>query len=139
MTNKVTIISQLPVGHQFTPAQYHLRPDEVGRYLDAVEDSSTLFRRQDVVPPTALAAYALKGILREIDLPGGAVHAAQDLSFSQAVGMGETVVFRAKLSQNSIRSGWRYLTIDLSATVEDGSQVMEGRSTILIPEATEEK
>lgn len=127
------------MGHRFTPTQYHLRPDEVDLYLEAVEDSSPEFRQQNAVPPTALAAYALKRILHEIDLPGGAVHAAQDLSFSRTVAIGETVVFSARLSQNSLRAGWRYLAIDLSATLVDGSQVMEGRSTLLLPEALEDR
>ena len=119
--------------------EYRTQADEISLYLESVEDSSLSYRQQDTVPPIALAAYALKGILHEIDLPGGSVHAGQDLSFSRAVAIGETVIFTAKVSQNSLRSGWRYLAIDLSATVEDGYSVMEGKSTILIPEITDAK
>ncbi len=94
-----------------------------------------MFRERDVVPPTALGAYALAVILREFDLPAGAVHAAQEMSFSGAVGKEDTVLFRARLAQNSVRGGWRFLGFDFSATDAQGKQVVEGRSTVLVPES----
>ncbi len=94
-----------------------------------------MFRERDVVPPTALGAYALAVILQEIDLPAGAVHAAQDMSFSGAVSKEDTVLFKARLAQNSVRGGWRFLAIDFSATDAREKQVIEGRSTVLVPES----
>ncbi len=128
-------IAQLPVGHEFAPVTRRLHPQEVDLYVEAVQESNSMFRERDVVPPTALGAYALAVILQEIDLPAGAVHAAQDMSFSGAVGREDTVLFKARLAQNSVRGGWRFLAIDFSATDAREKQVIEGRSTVLVPES----
>jgi hypothetical protein len=106
----------------------------VDLYLQAVGESNDLFQRQRFVPPTALAAYALGGILREMDLPPGAIHAAQEMSLSGAVPPDDIIVFRARLTQNSVRGGWRFLAIDFSVVHEDERQVIQGRSTVVIPE-----
>ena len=127
-------IAKLPVGHEFAPVTRRLQPQEVDLYVEAVQESNAMFRDLDLVPPTALGAYALGIILQEIDLPAGAVHAAQELSFSGAVGKEDTVLFRARLAQNSVRGGWRFLAIDFSATDAHENQVVEGRSTVLVPE-----
>ena len=99
-----------------------------------MQESNHIFREGDVVPPTALGAYALAVILQEIDLPAGAVHAAQELSFSGAVSKEDTILFKAKLAQNSVRGGWRFLAIDFSATDPREKRVVEGKSTVLVPD-----
>ena len=127
-------IALLPVGYEFATVRFQIQSREVDLYLQAVGESDPLFRQQGVVPPTALAAYALGGILREINLPPGAIHAAQEMSFSGAVSPDDTIVFRARLTQNSVWGGWRFLAIDFSGVNEDKEQVIQGRSTVIIPE-----
>ena len=128
-------ISDFPVGYEFASIRFQLRPQEVALYLQAVGESNDLFREQRFVPPTALAAYALRGILLEIKLPPGALHSAQEMSVSRPVTSDETIVFRAKLIRNSVRRGWRFVSIDFSGADEEEKQVIQGRSTVVIPEA----
>lgn len=128
-------IAQLPVGHEFAPVHYQLRPEEVVSYLRAVGESNPIFGQQGLVPPTTLAAYALKGVLHELDLPPGAVHAAQEMSASRAITQNEAITFRAKVVQNALRGGWHFLSIDFSGTDVQGKRVLEGKSTVLIPSA----
>jgi hypothetical protein len=87
-----------------------------------------------LVPPTALAAYALRGILREINLPPGALHSAQEMSVSRPMTSNEAIIFRAKLTRNSVQQGWRFVSIDFSGVDEEEKQVIQGKSTVVIPE-----
>ena len=93
-----------------------------------------MFQQGDLVPPAALGAYALGMILEQVDLPAGTVHAAQEMSFSRSVSKEETLTFRARVAQNSVRGGWRFLAIDFTGTDSNEKQVVEGRSTVLVPE-----
>ena len=101
--------------------------------MSAVEESNPMFVQQGLAPPTALAAYALGCILREIALPPGAVHASQEVSFTGAVSSEETIVFNARVAQSAIRGGWRFLGFDFSGVNAQGKQVVEGRTTVIVP------
>ena len=127
-------LAQLPTGYEFAPVERRLLPEDVQRYVRAVQESNEMFQEGDLVPPTALGAYALSIILQAVDLPAGTVHAAQEMSFSGPVSQQETIVFRANLAQNSVRGGWRFLAIDFTGTDSREQQVIEGRSTVLVPE-----
>ena len=127
-------ITDFKLGYEFAPIRFQLRPQEVDLYLQAVEESGTLLQQQALVPPTALIAYALRGILLEIGLPPGAIHTAQEASFSRSVASGESILFTARLSRNAVRSGWRFVSIVFSGVDENGTQVVHGRSTVVISE-----
>ena len=123
------------MGYEFVPVRFQLQPGEVALYLQAVGEPNALFQQQRFVPPTALAAYALSGILGEINLPGGAIHSAQDASVSRPIASDEAIVFRATLIQNSVWKGWRFVSVNFTGVDEDERQVIHGRSTVVIPES----
>ena len=127
-------INDFQSGYEFAPVRFQLTPQEVDLYLQAAGESGELFRQQGYVPPTALAAYALRGILIEIKLPSGALHSAQETSVFRPVKSNETITFNAKLTRNAVRKGWRFVSIDFSGADEEGKQVIRGRSTVVIPE-----
>ncbi|MDA0987911.1 MAG: MaoC family dehydratase N-terminal domain-containing protein [Chloroflexi bacterium] len=127
-------ITDFHVGYEFIPVRFQLNAEEVALYLQAVGESNALFRQQKLVPLTALAAYGLRGILIEIGLPPGAIHSAQETSVSRAITSDETIVFSAKLTQNAVWKGWRFVTVDYTGVDESEKQVLYGRSTVVIPE-----
>ena len=127
-------LAHLPAGHEFTPVNRRIQPLDVQLYVRAVQESNAMFQQGDLVPPAALGAYALGMILEQVDLPAGTVHAAQEMSFFGSVSNEETLTFRARVAQNSVRGGWRFLAIDFSGTDSMDKQVVEGRSTVLVPE-----
>ncbi len=133
--DNVSHITDFHVGYEFVPIRFQLQPREVDLYLQAVGESHALFQQQRYVPPTALAAYALRGILREINLPPGAIHSAQEASVSRPITSGEAIVFRARLTQNSVWKGWRFVSVDFSGVDEDERQVIHGRSTVVMLES----
>ena len=132
--DNVSHITDFHVGYEFAPIRFQLQHDEVDMYLKSVGEFNTLFKDQKFVPITALAAYGLRGILLEINLPGGAIHSAQETTVLRAMRSDEVIVFRAKLAQNAIWKGWRFVTVDYVGVDEDGNQILQGRSTVVIPQ-----
>ena len=61
------------------------------------------------------------------------MHIGQEFEFSKAVVMGATLVCNAKLLQNSVRRGFRFMVVHLEVNDDAGQRVMEGRSTITVP------
>ncbi len=127
-------ITDFHVGYEFVPVRFQLKSEEVDLYLRAAGESNPLFWQQRFVPPAALAAYGLRGILIEIGLPPGAIHSAQATTVFRPVMSDEIIVFTAKLSQNANWKGWRFVTVDYTGVDEDEKQVIQGRSTVVIPE-----
>ena len=126
-------IAELTVGHEFPPAQRTLRPQDVALYLDAASNESALYREGGFVPPTALAAYALGELFRAIDLPAGSIHSAQELSVSRPVASDEDVIFRIRLTRNTIMRGMRFLSVEFTGEDSDARLVIEGRSVVVVP------
>ena len=66
-------------------------------------------------------------------IPGGTLHAGQEIRFKHAVAVGTLLSCVATLAQNSVRGDWRFLVVDCRVTGGDDSEVMTGKSTIMIP------
>ncbi len=81
----------------------------------------------------ALAALTLGGVINDLRIPGGTVHAGQEIEFYEAVPLGETIDCKATVVQNSIRRGMRFMVVRLMVENGDGRKVMEGKSTIILP------
>ncbi len=139
MSTRLSKIKQFPVGYKLEPVTFDLQDWEVKLYLQSAGETNPLFDQQGLVPPTALAAFALRGILKELGLPPGAIHIAHEMSFHPAVNSDQSVVFYATLTQNAVRSGWRFVTIDFVGILNEDDfakqeQVVNARSTVVISE-----
>ena len=131
--NNLGDLDNLSVGYEFKPIEHKIDPKEIDAYVSSLGDSVQFYKENNIAPPTALLAYALKLVLTEMKLPGGSVHAAQDMTCFKSISNNETVILNGKISQNSVRSGWRYLIVDISADSIKSNAAVTGRSTILIP------
>ena len=131
-------IDELTAGHEFPPARRILKPQDVANYLEAVGDENALYRDSGYVPPTALVAWALAELFRMIDLPAGSVHSAQELSVSRPVASNEEVVFRIRLTRNTIMRGMRFLSVEFSGEDSDLRHVITGKSVVVVPGEGEE-
>ena len=108
----------------------------VSRYVEAVEDRSVGPASEisgGPAPPMAIAALTLRGVLTDLAIPGGTVHAGQELEFKGTVRVGETLACKATLAQNSVRGDWRFMVVRVQAEDSTGRIVMEGKSTIMVP------
>jgi acyl dehydratase len=100
-------------------------------YRHAVEDSASPDDGA-FVPPTAVAALALAAAIDAVSLPAGAVHTAQELEFAAPVPPGASLRCTAEVSQNSVRGGVRFLTLQFKVS-NGGVAALSGHSSILIP------
>jgi hypothetical protein len=104
-------------------------------YLEAVGDQCSLYELSGIVPPMAVAAFALSSIMKNIELPEGAIHSAQELEFLQPLRKGDAVRYVGTVVQNTVRRGIRFLIFQISTTGPNG-QILAGRTSILVPEGS---
>lgn len=128
--------SSLQPGQRLSHELLTLDADSIAAYVDAVSDSSRPASADGapLAPPMAIAALALSAVINALQIPGGAIHAGQELDFRKAMPVGATLACTATLAQNSMRRGWRFLVVNLTAADAEGNAVMSGKSTIMLPE-----
>ena len=128
--------AELAPGQEISSRTVVLDAATVSRYVEAVEDRSAGPASEigsGPTPPMAIAALTLRGVLTDLAIPGGTVHAGQELEFKAVVRVGETLACRATLAQNSVRGDWRFMVVRVRAEDSTGRVVMEGKSTIMVP------
>ena len=130
--------AQLNPGQSFSDRRYTLDSDEVDEYVRAVQDGNPPLSDEsgrELVPPMAVAALGLRGVVEDLRIPGGTLHAGQEFDFASAVRVGDSLRCVARVSQNSVRGGWRFLSVECAAANEDagGAETMRGKSVIMIP------
>ena len=126
----------LSVGQEISNRAVVLDAAVVARYVDAVGDRSGIFdlgADRPVVPPMAVAALSLRGVLDDLGIPEGTVHVGQELGFSGVVQVGDTLTCKATVVQNSVRRDFRFVGLRLSVKSGAGREVMSGKSTLLMP------
>ena len=127
---------ELKPGAQVSSKVYELEPNLVSDYVDAVQHEDGLLEDahgRELVPPMAVAALSIRGAVEDLRIPGGTLHAGQEIRFNHAVAVGTLLSCVATLAQNSVRGDWRFLVVDCRVTGGDDSEVMTGKSTIMIP------
>ena len=127
--------SLLETGSKVSDQKYTLTHEEVDLYLHAVQDDSERHLDSsgtELAPPMALAALSLRGVVIDLQIPGGTLHVGQEMEFKDAVRVGENLRCIASLASNNIRGDWRFMVVNLSVLRSSGDQVMEGKSTIML-------
>ena len=128
--------STLLPGQEISNQTYTLDSTAVSKYTEAVGDDSALCRDDDgreQVPPMAVAALSLRGVVNDLAIPGGTLHAGQELEFKDPVAVGEARACKATLVQNSVRGEWRFMVVRLDVEDGAGRKVLAGKSTIMLP------
>jgi len=139
MQNKGSINSplkwdQLVPGYKFPPTSYELNASAVSKYLEAVdrEDRWQASSVSEFVPPMAIATYAMTAMSKSLQIPGGAIHTAEDLEFHKAVPIGATVSSHSKVDRKLSRGKFQMLTIELSILDDDDEQVVSGKASLIL-------
>jgi acyl dehydratase len=123
---------ELTVGYEFPPATYSLDAERVALYIKVV-GGGRLFRDGKLVPPTAIAAYAMASLADSMTLAEGTIHTQQELEFKKAVAVGEKVTCLAKVSRNMARGKFHFLNIDLDVRDSHQQPVMTGKAGFILP------
>ena len=120
-------------GEELDLGRWVVGRDFVADYLGAVEDTSSTYEELDAVPPMALAARALGALLKELALPPGTIHAAQELDCRRLVRPGQEVSCTASISKPKRRGDWQFVSAQFTLRSTGGEALMDGKSTVLVP------
>ena len=125
--------SKLSTGQSLSKHAFRLDSATVRDYVSAVSDS-VHEQPGAKVPPMCVAAMSLRGVIDDLRIPGGTVHAGQELQFLAEVEIGSELTCNAVLVQNSVRGEWRFLVVELETCDAATRSVLTGKSTIMLPE-----
>ena len=127
--------STLAVGQEVSNRLIRVDADTVTKYVGAVDDATARpgGPGEAKAPPMAVAALGLRGVLDDLGIPSGALHAGQELRFSGPVDVDASLMCRATVARNSVRRGSRFVDIELSVVDEDEREVMSGTTTLIMP------
>jgi acyl dehydratase len=82
----------------------------------------------------AVAALMLRGVVNDLALPGGTLHTGQEMEFLRTVRAGDELDCTATVAQSSVRGGRRFVVFRLAVENGDGQTVLNGTSTLMVPE-----
>ena len=120
-------------GFELPPFHFTIGRAEVVAYLEATGAPTDDW--YDTVPPLALGALTLAGIMERLPLPPGAVHAGQEFEFRRGVTPGTPLEARVALVQSQERRGSLISILEMTLTEADAAAdpVLVGRTTVLVP------
>ncbi len=127
-----TALTDFSAGHSFETVTFTVDAERARAYRDAVGDVLPLYDENGLVPPLALAAFALGVLLESVRLPDGSLHINESVSFLKPVPAGAEVECRATLVQRSLRAGFVVSVIE-SEVLHDGTPALMARATVMSP------
>jgi acyl dehydratase len=123
---------KLNEGYEFPKTNFSLDLSLVRDYIEAVSETSTLYKSTDVVPPMAIVALAMAELSKNISFPSGAIHVSQAVEFLGIARMGDTVTSHARISRNQKRGAINILSIELNAFDKDAQQILTGKTEFIL-------
>lgn len=123
----------VPPEAEITLGVWKVGEESVRQYLKAVGDTRLEYFQADLVPPLALAAYALGALLEKLALPPGAIHSLQEVETLGPVKMEEEISGVARLERPRRRGSLQFTTASYILQKGNGQQVQTGKSTVLVP------
>ncbi len=127
-------LSDFPKGHEFPAITLELNAQEISQYLDAVEDSNSLYLERGLAPPLAVAARALGGLLSLMELPAATLHTGQEVVARGGVPVGVTLALAGRIAQRSERAGMIISIIEFDVRPAGGeTPALTGRTTVMMP------
>lgn len=104
--------------------------EEARAYLDATGEAAEAWG--EIVPPLALGALTLAGLMERMPLPPGALHGGQEFEFLGAVAHGEAIEAQLSVAQQSERQGTNIVVF--ASELHCGERVVvRGRTTVMAP------
>ena len=121
--------STLERGYALPPFELRIGAAEVEQYLEATGEQNDLW--SECVPPLALGAFALGGLMDRFQAPLGLVHTGQEYEFTRSISIDEPVEVRIVVASSSDRRGARMVVFTTEFHV-GASPVGSGRTTVLL-------
>jgi hypothetical protein len=122
-------LTALERGDRLPEFTLRITSEEVRAYLEATGEQHEAWDR--LVPPLAIGALVLAGLMDRIEVPDGAVHTGQEYEFRRAVAHNEPLEVSIALAQRSQRRG--AIIAVFEAEWRAGDEVAgTGRTSVLI-------
>ncbi len=129
LTEPKGAFASLERGYELPPFELQISADEVAAYLDATGEQNELW--DTLVPPLALGAFALGGLMDRFQVPAGLVHTGQEYEFVAPVSIDEPVEVRIVVASSSERRGARMVVFAIELQARD-TVVGRGRTTVIL-------
>ena len=123
---------QLVAGYEFPSISYELSESLISKYLEAVGGQQH-FLTSGIVPPLAIAAYAMSALSQSFSVPPGSIHASQEFEFLKLVPIGTTISCSGKIAQKVQRGKLQLVVLEINALNQDKEKVLSGKATIVVP------
>lgn len=120
------------------PIRIHLGPWRTGgqylrEHLRAVQSAARIYGDCEFVPPTALAARALREFFASGRLPAGTVHASQELESLRPVRTEEQLDCFATLTRRRPGKDWQTIIAQFTIQDSEGKTVLKGKTVVVVP------
>ena len=117
----------------FTLPGFRLNGESLMAYLDAVEGDKSIYEKNRIVPPMAVAALAMAAMAEGLSMPPCAVHVSQDLRFLGTVSIDEALTSYAKVNRKIERGKFHMLTIGINVVNQEQATVLSGETSFILP------
>ncbi len=125
---------QLFVGFEFQPQSYKLDASTVSAYLEATRETNDIYRKEGLVPPMAVTAFAMAALGSAVTMPPGTIHVSQELDFLKLVKVGDTITCFSKVSRKQDRGGLHLMNTDITVLNQNQEKVLTGRVGFILPD-----
>lgn len=122
-------LEALQKGDRVPPFPVRISSDEVRAYLDATGEDPGTWQR--FVPPLALGAFALAGLMERVAVPAGILHTGQEYAFVRPVAHDEPLTVAISVGARSERRGAVITAFDSEWRAGD-ELVGTARTTVLL-------
>lgn len=125
----------LRVGETFGPYRYHVQPEVVAAFRDAIEDRELPTVDHEAVAPAMLLTFPfLQLIESKYEPPPGVIHAEQEFDLLAPVRVGAVLTCSGRLTAMFLRRERRYFCVSSSAVDERGLLVARSQTTAVYPD-----
>ncbi len=104
----------------------------VDDYLSAVGDELSIYRETGLAPPLYGTAASLGLLLRNLELPPGAIHSLQEFSVLAPITLGQELQATAALERPRQRGNLQFITAATHLKTSEGDVALSGKTTVLV-------
>ncbi len=143
-TKPELVFADLPVGRVFRPLEYAVTKDLVQDFMEVVGDRHPLYwdekltqqapPRSLMAPPGLAAIYARLAYLQDYRMPSGGVLAKQEFEFHHPIGIGDTLLVKAKVTESYLdEKGRKRVAFQIEAENQKGKRISTIRLNVYWP------
>jgi hypothetical protein len=132
MDNNKIDFTRLETGFEFPSSSFQIDIKMVDDYLNSVEDKNPLYRKNNLIPPVAIAAFAMSALMKNAEFPGVAIHLSQDIELLNPAHINSTISSRARVKRKQKIGNSYAITIEMNANDEINTPILKGKTMFMV-------